>query len=143
MHIKFSVPGQPQGKGRAKASNRGGFIKMRTPEKTIAYEGWVKQCAVEQLPLDFIPTKQAISAVVTMFYQMPKSGTKAVCVGRENGSIRPMTKPDIDNVLKAIFDSLNGIVYHDDSQIVEVTSSKHYSDKPRVEVLLKTWEREE
>lgn len=132
----FDVPGQPQGKGRAKAFRLGNHIKMHTPEKTVAYENWVKQCALKTVEDDFTPTDKPLVAVVRMYYQKPKSGSKAVQVGRENGTIRPTTKPDIDNVLKAIFDSLNGILYKDDTQIVEVTASKFYSDTPRVEVML-------
>lgn len=132
----FNVPGQPQGKGRAKAFKFGSHIKMHTPEKTVAYENWVKQCALESVSVGFVPTDKPIVAVVRMYYQKPKAGSKAVHIGRDNGSIRPTVKPDIDNVLKAIFDSLNGILYKDDTQIVEVTASKFYSDTPRVEVLL-------
>lgn len=43
---------------------------------------------------------------------------------------------DLDNIIKSVADSLNGIAYKDDSQIVEVVSKKYYSDKPRVEVIL-------
>ncbi|EGT3840206.1 RusA family crossover junction endodeoxyribonuclease, partial [Clostridioides difficile] len=50
--------------------------------------------------------------------------------------LRPNKKPDIDNVVKIIADSLNEIAYKDDTQIVEVVASKYYSDKPRVEVIL-------
>lgn len=45
---------------------------------------------------------------------------------------------DIDNLLKGLFDGMNGIVFKDDSQIVKVVAEK-YSDKenPRVEVELR------
>ncbi|MFL8231041.1 RusA family crossover junction endodeoxyribonuclease, partial [Clostridioides difficile] len=52
------------------------------------------------------------------------------------GLIRPNKKPDLDNIIKSVADSLNGIAYKDDSQIVEVVSKKYYSDRPRVEVEL-------
>ncbi|WP_320408270.1 RusA family crossover junction endodeoxyribonuclease [Paraclostridium bifermentans] len=38
--------------------------------------------------------------------------------------------------MKAIADSLNGIAYKDDAQIVEVVSKKFYSERPRVEVTI-------
>lgn len=38
---------------------------------------------------------------------------------------RDTTKPDIDNVLKAVLDALNGVAYKDDSQVVEVRVVKH------------------
>lgn len=36
----------------------------------------------------------------------------------------PVTRPDVDNLLKGISDSLNGIVWQDDSQIVTLSASK-------------------
>lgn len=49
-----------------------------------------------------------------------------------NGEHRPLTKPDIDNVIKVICDALNGIAYKDDTQIIKVTAEKFYSDEPKV-----------
>lgn len=46
----------------------------------------------------------------------------------------PIKKPDVDNVAKIILDSISGIVYKDDKQIVKLTVSKKYSDIPKVEV---------
>ena len=53
------------------------------------------------------------------------------------GIIRPTKKPDLDNIAKAVLDSLNGIAYKDDSQIVSMVVSKKYSNRPRVEITLK------
>ena len=50
------------------------------------------------------------------------------------GNIRPTKKPDCDNVLKIVADSLNQIAYKDDSQIVETSVKKYYAEIPRVEV---------
>lgn len=48
---------------------------------------------------------------------------------------RPAKRGDLDNTLKVLLDSLNGIAYKDDSQIVEITA-RRFDDKanPRVEV---------
>ena len=46
--------------------------------------------------------------------------------------IRPIRKPDWDNVGKIICDALNGIAYRDDAQIVDALVRKFYSDTPRV-----------
>lgn len=48
---------------------------------------------------------------------------------------RPAKRGDIDNAAKILLDSLNGIAYSDDSQIVEIHAYR-YDDKanPRVEV---------
>lgn len=52
------------------------------------------------------------------------------------GIIRPTIKPDVDNIAKVILDSLNGLAYKDDKQIVFCAISKWYGENPRVEVIL-------
>ena len=54
-----------------------------------------------------------------------------------SGKIRPTKRPDIDNVAKVIYDSLNKVAYHDDAAIVESRVGKFYSDNPRVEVTIR------
>jgi Holliday junction resolvase RusA-like endonuclease len=48
---------------------------------------------------------------------------------------RPRKTGDLDNTLKAILDSLNGIVYVDDRQIISIYAERH-DDKsnPRAEI---------
>ena len=57
----------------------------------------------------------------------PKKWQAAALAGQE----RPTKKPDGDNVLKAIADALNEIVYIDDAQIVDATVRKFYAAVPR------------
>lgn len=51
-----------------------------------------------------------------------------------SGAIRPAKKPDCDNIGKIVADSLNGIAYKDDAQIVSMVIEKYYAEIPRVEV---------
>ena len=50
--------------------------------------------------------------------------------------VRPTKKPDIDNIIKAVLDALNGIAYKDDTQVVQVMAQKKYADKAFVEVAI-------
>lgn len=46
-------------------------------------------------------------------------------------------KPDVDNLVKAVWDSLNGLLWRDDSQIWHIDTAKLYAGKaesPRVEL---------
>ena len=40
------------------------------------------------------------------------------------GAILPTSKPDVDNILKAAMDGLEGAVYHSDAQVTSVTAKK-------------------
>lgn len=49
-------------------------------------------------------------------------------MGKNGKEVYYTKKPDLDNLAKAIKDALRGIVYHDDSQIVEAHLYKRYGE---------------
>lgn len=77
----------------------------------------------------------AIKLEVTFYMPIPKSLSK---IKQEKllGQYH-IKRPDTDNLLKSIKDSLNEKYYKDDSQICEVVARKIYSKKPRTEFELK------
>lgn len=50
------------------------------------------------------------------------------------GELRPMKKPDTDNVLKAVCDGCNGVVWRDDVQNTDGYYRRRYSETPCVKV---------
>jgi len=131
--LAFSVPGEPQGKGRAKIVKIGGFSRMATPAKTVAYEGLVAHAA--QLAMRGAePFLAAVAVEVDVICSVPKSYSRKLAARCLSGDVRPAKKPDVDNVLKAVFDGMNGVVWYDDVQAVEVRVSKRYGTTPGVHV---------
>lgn len=55
----------------------------------------------------------------------------------EQGYIRPITKPDVDNYMKTYLDAFNGLLWEDDGQIVDGRLRKYYSKDARVEIKIK------
>lgn len=55
----------------------------------------------------------------------------------ELGIIRPITKPDFDNIEKKYSDMLNGNIWLDDALVIESSMSKYYSILPRIEIRLR------
>jgi Holliday junction resolvase RusA-like endonuclease len=131
--ITFHIPGQPVGKGRARVSRRGGFARLYTPEKTVSYEGLVA-LAGQQAMAGRPVIESAVSVVLRIAVQVPASWSNKKQAAALIGEVHPTTKPDIDNVEKAIFDGLNGVVWKDDVQVVQVVKSKRYGATPGVEV---------
>ena len=44
---------------------------------------------------------------------------------------------DIDNLIKAVLDALNGVVWKDDDQIIHLVAYKNYNkERPRVEIVV-------
>ena len=60
-------------------------------------------------------------------------------MGRSAEGAYHTKRPDIDNLAKAVKDALKGIVYADDSQIVEAHLFKQYG-RPEVRIEIKTLE---
>lgn len=135
--MKFVILGEPCGKGRPRFTSCAGHIKTHTPEKTVNYETLVKTEFSLQCKGKFFPQGKMLEMVVFAFYSIAKSDSNKEKQRKQKGELRPTKKPDWDNVGKIIADSLNGIAYHDDSQIVDAMFRKFYSDRPRVEVLIR------
>jgi Holliday junction resolvase RusA-like endonuclease len=77
----------------------------------------------------------AIWLDIKAFYPIPKSVKKADREQIAAGKYK-ITKGDIDNVIKAISDALNGVAYTDDARIAKISGEKRYSEDARVEVTL-------
>jgi len=73
-----------------------------------------------------------VKADLTAVMQIPISWSRKNREKALNGDIKPTSKPDVDNILKIALDSLNGIVYGDDKQVVEATIEKCYGEKPEL-----------
>jgi Holliday junction resolvase RusA-like endonuclease len=131
--IRFTVPGAPQGKGRAKIVRIGGFSRMATPEKTVAYEGLVAHEAYAAMGAAQ-PFEIAVGVNVFIDCPVPASWSQKKQRMALAGEVLPTSKPDVDNVVKAIFDGMNGVVWRDDVLAVDVRIRKRYSAAPCVRV---------
>lgn len=134
-NVSFIVPGEPQGKGRAKVVKIAGFTRMATPQKTVAYEGLAAMVAQNAMR-GAAPFEGACAIHVEAFYAMPKSMSQTKQAQALAGVIRPTKKPDGDNILKAICDGINGVVWKDDVQAVDARVTKRYGKTPCVHVMV-------
>ncbi len=132
--VTFEIPGPIKGKGRPRATKTG---IIYTPKETVQYENLVKMCFRDSANTKFF--ESPLEASITAYYEIPKSTTKKNREAMILGKILPTKKPDIDNIAKIILDSLNGIAYKDDAQIVRCVVTKLYSKcgMPRVEVTIR------
>ena len=131
--ITFIVPGAPQGKGRPRVGSIGGHARMFTPAKTVAYEGLIAHAA-QQAMAGRALLDEPVSCRVLIVAPVPASWSKRKQADALAGAVFPTTKPDADNVVKAIFDGLNGVLWRDDVLVVDLAVRKRYGATPRVEV---------
>lgn len=130
LELQFTVPGEPQGKGRPRFGNG----RTYTPAKTIEYERRIATRAAEAMPCP--ATALPCYVRVDAYKGVPKSWTKAKRARALDGQEVP-GKPDLDNVAKAVLDAMNGVVYADDQQVVRLLVTKQYSLEPRLVVTVK------
>lgn len=128
--LTITVPGKPMGKQRPRASKRGGFVRLYTPEATVNAETFTRLCAIDQVgqPMLEGPLVVALHAV----FDIPGSWSKKKKAEALSGALRPTGKPDLDNLAKLYSDALNKVVWGDDAQIVSMALSKSYGTEPGV-----------
>lgn len=141
--IRFTVYGEPQGKGRPRFVSRynpvtkQSFGHAHTPEKTIVYENLVRTEYSIQTKNFRYPDDSMLDMRILAYYSIPKSTSKKKRELMLDGAMRPTKKPDMDNVMKVVADSLNQVAYKDDTQIVDAQCRKFYSDEPRIDVIIR------
>jgi len=144
MKVEFTVLGEPQGKARArtihfdKNGNRLPKPRSYTPEETTLYENLIITEYRQQTRGYRFPDGEYIDMSVTAYYSIPASVSKKKRELMLTGKIRPVKKPDWDNIGKVVADSLNKIAYVDDSHITDGQIKKYYSDQPRLEITIQT-----
>lgn len=131
--VVFAIPGQPVAKGRPKFARQGSFVRTYTPEKTATYENLVKLFATQAMS-GRPPIEGPVELWLDINLQIPASWSKKRQRDAAAGLVAATKKPDADNVLKAVKDGMNGIVWLDDAQAVEYRISKRYSTSPCVQV---------
>ena len=135
LHVMFNVDCNPVGKQRPKFRKIGNFVQTYTPKKTVDFEEQVRKAA-EKAMGGMEPLETPVALYCYIKLPIPQSYTKKRKERCEKGIEKPSKKPDLDNIVKAVQDSLNGIIYKDDSQIVALHSTKVYG-AAGIEILVK------
>jgi len=126
--IQFTILGNPVPKGRPRFTRQG---RTYTPAKTKTYEDQVAVLAKAVCPE---PLKTPVAVLVTAVFPVPLTYPKKRREACLNGSERHIKRPDLDNIVKAVTDGMNGVVYGDDSQIVRLVANKVYGIEAMVQV---------
>ena len=129
MTCDFEVEGKPVGKGRPRFKRMRNFVQTYTPEKTAEYEKLVR---LKFQNAGGVITENPVKIEITAFFAPPKSTKKKDKIEMLANRVLPVKKPDCDNIAKSILDALNKIAYKDDSQVIELSVKKLYSESAKV-----------
>ena len=133
--MDFTILISPLPKGRPRFFARGKFRGTYTPKKTKDYE---QEVALKCLPYKPpVPLTSALKVILEFGMPIPKSFSKKKRQAIVDGTLHHTKTPDCDNIIKGVLDSLNGIFFEDDKQIVSISAKKYYADTPfiRIQIL--------
>ncbi len=130
--LRFVVTGQPVAKGRPMASVVCGHVHMRTPKKTENYEARVHQAAVDAKPPEWELLDGPIEIEIVAVFERPE---RLLARSKRTGLLlygfperMPHTsRPDLDNVVKAVLDGIDGAgIWRDDARVCRIRAEKVY-----------------
>jgi Holliday junction resolvase RusA-like endonuclease len=135
--VAFTVPGEPKGKGRARATaalNAAGepFVRMHTPKDTRQAERAIRAAFKERHP-GHQPWTCPVLLRFTAVFETPTSFNQALKDAAARGQLYATKKPDKDNIEKLIVDALNGVAFVDDQQVMG-GGLKRYGSPARVDI---------
>lgn len=124
MTFTVRVFGLPVAQGRPRAARTPFGVRMYDPAPS---RDWKRTVLAQVLPvMPDTPMDGPLAMVLVFELPRPKSLPQRV--------VHHVKKPDLDNLVKAIKDSLRGVVYRDDSQVVRLEASKGYGPNPGVRI---------
>lgn len=114
MTIEFVVPGRPVPMARPRVTARGTY----TPRECREYKKLVACIAKSVMNGNDYRMFESgpLECRVRFIFPLPKTRKNPWATSR----------PDLDNLYKAVTDAMNGIVYKDDAQIVRASIEKAY-----------------
>lgn len=143
--VSVELSGPPRGKGRPRfrvirpKSGAAPFASVYTDADTAAYERLLaaegRNAMAGRPALD-----EALTVMVDAFMPVPESWSMRKRIAAISGEIHHIGKPDLDNISKIALDSLNKIVWTDDSRIVVLQTFKRYSAEPGLRVSVWAWD---
>jgi len=111
------------------------FVKSYQKDEVVEKEYNIGFDIKSQLPLGFKPYDCPLAMKVVFVFPPLGSWTKKQKAAFTSGiTMYKDKKPDIDNISKLIFDSMNGIVFIDDARVVDYSAKKIFGDVPLIEI---------
>jgi Holliday junction resolvase RusA-like endonuclease len=128
--VTIVIGGVAVAKGRPRVTRRG-FVY--TPAETRKYEAHGR-LAAQQAMNGQPPIDGPCRCEIWVDLPVPASWSLKRQDAALRGEIRPTSRPDTDNYVKAALDAVNAIVVADDSLIVELIATKGYARVPQLKI---------
>lgn len=112
----------------AKQSFRAGKYGAYQPKNVVAFKNAIRTMTNRQLTFDHTLLDGCLFVTICFTFALPKSAPKSKrnAVANENNLVYMNVKPDVDNLTKAMFDAMNGVLWTDDARVVSFHCQKVY-----------------
>ena len=121
--VTFFIPGKPRGKGRPRFTRSG---HTYTDDATREYEARIRWAYKSTPGAGFYPKGVPVYVHICICVPVPVSWPAKRRQDALNGVDIPQSKPDIDNVIKAVLDALNTVAWDDDTQVAAVAATRKF-----------------
>ena len=130
--VTITIGGEPVAKGRPRMTRRGFAYTPAATRKYEAHGRLAAQLAMDGRPPITVP----VHAEIVIDLPVPASWSAKRRDAALLGNVRPTTRPDADNYVKAALDAINAIVVADDSLVVDLVARKHYATVPALTIVI-------
>jgi Holliday junction resolvase RusA-like endonuclease len=130
--VTITIAGEPVAKGRPRMTRRGFAYTPAATRKYEAHGRLAAQLATDGRP----PINVPVRAEIVIDLPPPASWSGKWREAALRGDVRPTTRPDADNYVKAGLDAINAIVISDDSLVVDLVVSKRYATIPALTITI-------
>lgn len=128
-NMRIEIEGKPRGQGRPRTAIIAGKPHIYKDLVSREYE---QKIANEYKDAGGELYEGAVRLSILASFPVNKSEKKYTKIQMLEDKIAPTKKPDLDNIVKAVMDGLNGVAYKDDSQVVAIDAQKFYGREGRV-----------
>ena len=136
MIYEFEVPPKIIGKARPRLNTYTGAVY--TPTRTKDYESLVEQYFVLKYP-QYKTVEGRAKVSIKAYFEVPKSTNKNLKEQMLENTISPTKKPDIDNIVKIVLDSMNKFAFRDDTQITKIDVEKVYGNEEKLYIKIEEY----
>ena len=130
MAIAFNVPGAPVPQPRPRVTTRGGHGHAYTPAKHPVH-AYRQAVAAAARAAGAGVHGEPVEVCVDFVFERPKSHLRKAGLAADAPEI---PRADLDNMAKAVLDSLNGVAWEDDRQVRRLVLTKSYGTEARTTV---------
>ena len=114
VEMVLALDVKPKGQGRPRFDPRSS--RAYTPKNTREYVNAIR-AAVKEYWGDREKLGGAVAVCISANFQLPKRTVR----------IFHTQRPDADNIAKACLDAMNGVIFGDDAQVIDLRSQKNWS----------------